>query len=66
MGLHPHNVLGLQLSVTVEGTWVTERGSGQSCGCVHHVWGKEGRAEGLSDLRLGGLGSLWGCLQTDH
>ena len=28
--------------------------------------GREGIAEGMSVLCLGGLGSLWGCLQTDH
>ena len=37
MGSHPRDILGLHLSVTVEGIWVTERGAqGQGCGCVHH------------------------------
>ena len=48
MWLHPHNVLGLHLPVTVEGIWVIERGAqGQCCGCGHHVGG---RAEGTSGL----------------
>ena len=43
-----------------------KRGSGSELWVCSPVRGRKGRAEGMSALCLGGLGSLWDCLQTDH